>query len=561
MERRPLQIWHPLSGVGLVLGTLFFVAALTPTLIPRTYLTQGALSGACFAAGYGLGAFLQWLWAYMELPRIPELSRLNLRRVAAVVCALLALVFLWRAATWQNPVRAVMGLEPVATSYPFRVCAIATATFLVLLALARFFRFVFNFAAGWIHRWVPRRISNVVGAVVAILLFWTVANGVFFRYALRTLDASFREYDALIEPERPQPVSALKSGSAASLIAWKKLGRAGREFIASGPTAEAISTITGRRALEPIRVYVGLAVAGTAKDRAKLALEELKRTGAFNRSVLIVITTTGTGWIDPAAMNSVEYLLNGDVASVAQQYSYLNSPLSLMVQPEYGAEAARALFTEVYGYWKELPKDKRPKIYLHGLSLGALNSAKSVEMFETIGDPLNGALWSGPPFESREWRSITDRRNPGSPAWLPEFDDGSFLRFMNQGGGTGRPHAPWGPIRIVYLQYASDAITFFDFRDLYREPDWMAFPRGPDVVPELRWYPVVSVLQLALDMGVAMSTPMGYGHVYAPEHYVNAWIEVLGVEGWSAEDIARLKEHLATEARTALLDVYADRGG
>jgi uncharacterized membrane protein len=561
LERRPLQFWNSLSGAGLLLGTLFFVAALTPTLIPRTYLTQGALSGVCFAAGYGLGAFLQWVWTYMELPQLKQRTRRDIRRVVAVVCALLALVFLWRAATWQNPVRSVMGLEPVASADPFKVCAIAVSTFLVLLALGRGFRFVFNFAAGWINRWVPRRISNVVGAVVAVLLFWSLANGVFFRFAIRTLDASFREYNALIEPERPQPTSPLRTGSAASLIAWSELGRAGREFIASGPSAQDISTFTGREAHEPIRVYVGLGVAGTPEDRAKLALEELKRNGAFNRSVLIVITPTGTGWVDPAAMNSVEYLLEGDVASVALQYSYLSSPLSLLVQPEYGAEAARALYSEIYGYWTKLPKDSRPKIYLHGLSLGAMNSATSAELFETIGDPLNGALWSGPPFESRVWRSITDRRNADSPAWLPEFRDGSFIRFMNQGGGTTRPHAPWGPTRIVYLQYASDAITFFDYRDLYRQPDWMASSRGPDVVPELRWYPVVTMLQLALDMAVATTTPIGYGHVYAPEHYVNAWIEVLGIEGWTPDDIARLKRHLATEEKAALLETYEDRGG
>jgi uncharacterized membrane protein len=497
----------------------------------------------------------------MELPRLGIDTRRNFERTAAVVCVLIALLFPWRAATWQNPIRAVMGLEPVARSHPFKVFVIALSTFLVLLALARGFRFVFSTAARRIHRFVPRRISNVVGAAVAVLIFWAVANGVFFRIALHLLDASFREYNALIEPERPQPTSPLKTGSAASLIAWSKLGRAGREFIASGPTARDISAFNGGRALEPIRVYVGLGVAGSPEDRAKLALEELKRTGAFNRAVLIVITPTGTGWVDPSAMNSVEYLLHGDVASVAQQYSYLSSPLSLMVQPEYGAEAARALFTEIYGYWSRLPKDSRPKIYLHGLSLGAMNSARSTELFETIGDPVNGALWSGPPFESRVWRSITDRRNAGSPAWLPDFGDGSFVRFMNQGGGTGRAHAPWGPMRIVYLQYASDAITFFAFRDLYRQPDWMVSPRGPDVVDELRWYPVVTMLQLALDMAVATTTPIGYGHVYAPEHYVSAWLEVLGLEDWTADDIARLKQRLATEARAELLTAYADRGG
>ena len=122
-------------------------------------------------------------------------------------------------------------------------------------------------------------------------------------------------------------------------------------------------------------------------------------------------------------MDSVEYLHDGDVASVAVQYSYLSSPLSLIVQPEYGAETARVLLREIYGYWSSLPKDTRPKLYLFGLSLGAMNSEKSAELFEMIGDPINGALWSGPPFKSRTWRSFTDARNEGSPQWLPEFRD------------------------------------------------------------------------------------------------------------------------------------------
>ncbi len=48
---------------GLLLATLFFAASLTPTLIPRNYLTRArALRRARAAAGYGLGFFLRWLW-------------------------------------------------------------------------------------------------------------------------------------------------------------------------------------------------------------------------------------------------------------------------------------------------------------------------------------------------------------------------------------------------------------------------------------------------------------------------------------------------------------------
>jgi len=100
-------------------------------------------------------------------------------------------------------------------------------------------------------------------------------------------------------------------------------------------------------------------------------------------------------------------------------------------------------------------------------------------------------------------------------------------------------------MRIVYLQHASDPATFFDYRTLYREPDWMLPPRGPDVSPQLRWYPVITLFQLMLDMFMATSAPIGYGHVYAPAHYVNAWIEVTDVRDLSVEKITRLKQHLS----------------
>ena len=43
MRRVPGILFNRLSIVGLALGTLFFVASLTPTLVPRTFVTQGAL--------------------------------------------------------------------------------------------------------------------------------------------------------------------------------------------------------------------------------------------------------------------------------------------------------------------------------------------------------------------------------------------------------------------------------------------------------------------------------------------------------------------------------------
>lgn len=556
--------WQSLSGIGLALGTLFFAASLTPTLVPRSPLTQGALAGACLAVGYGTGVLWRLLWRFMELPEPHDRLRQIANRLVAAASAAIAILFLWQAAGWQNSIRAAMGMVPVDSGHPFRVSAIALATFAVLLILARLFRILARALSARIRRFVPRRVAAVLGVLVAGLLVWSLASNLLIRTALRVLDASFSQLDGLFEPDRPQPSDPGKTGGRASLVRWAELGRAGREFIASGPSAAVIGAFTGRAAREPLRVYVGLAGGHTAKARARLALEELKRQGGFERSVLIVITPTGTGWVDPSAMDAVEYLHDGDVASVAVQYSYLSSPLSLLTQPEYGAETARALFLEIYGHWTSLPHDRRPRLYLHGLSLGAMNSERSAELFEMIGDPIAGALWSGPPFESRLWRTVTEDRNEGSPAWLPQFRDGRFVRFMNQDGPSVPPEAPWGPMRIVYLQYASDPITFFDYRDLYRRPPWMTVPPGPDVSPRLRWVPVVTMLQIALDMAVATTTPMGHGHVYAPQHYVEAWRAVTDPQHWTPEALERLKQHLR-EASGQPADggasPYDNRGG
>ena len=119
-----------------------------------------------------------------------------------------------------------------------------------------------------------------------------------------------------------------------------------------------------------------------------------------------------------------------------------------------------------------------------------------------------------------------------------------MIRFTNQQNGLDIPGASWGPMRIVYLQYASDPITFFRTDSLWRKPAWMEPPVGPDVSKELRWYPVVTFLQLLLDMGFGLAVPMGHGHLYAPEHYIDAWAAVTAPEGWTPEGIARLKAHM-----------------
>jgi uncharacterized membrane protein len=546
-----MQIIRKMSTAGLLLGTLFFAFSLSPSLLPRPFLFQGIVSGLSLTAGYALGAAGLRLWSYLELPVPGERVERIVKLAATAFCTVVAAAFLWRASEWQNTLRTMMGMEEAGGVQHFSVALVALFVFGAALLIAWLFRRIFLLLSGKLRRVVPRRVSNVIGAVAAVALFWTIIDGVIFTQVLRVADGSYRQVDALVPDEMDRPVDPMKSGSADSFISWRDLGRQGRAFVTAGPSAEEIGAFNGTAALEPIRVYVGLNAADTPEARARLALRELERVGAFERSVLLLVTPTGTGWVDPAALDPLEYLHRGDVASVAAQYSYLPSPLALIVEGAYGAENARALFEEVYDHWTALPRESRPKLYLHGASLGALNSDLSFDLHDILADLFHGALWSGPPFRMDSWIDVVRGREPDSPAWLPRFRDGSVVRFMNQNGGLEAPGSEWGPLRLAYLQYASDPITFFSVGSFFREPEWMREPRGPDVSPELRWYPIVTALQLAADMATgAEASPPGFGHNFAAEHYIDAWLALTEPEGWNDEEIVRLKSHVASRQVT-----------
>jgi uncharacterized membrane protein len=535
----PIQ-FAALSLVGALVGTVFFAMSLSPSLLPRPFIVQGVLSGASFAVGYGVGVAGVALWRFLKLPVVEGRARHALTLAGGVLCALVAVVFLWQASTWQNSIRAMMGMEEDWGLRPAIIGPVAILVFAVLLVLARLFQRLFRSLSRWLAPHVPRRVSYMVSIVVSVAVFWSLIDGVLVSAMLRTVDHSFQQLDALIEDDLPRPTRPEQTGSAESLVAWSGLGRQGRRFVSGGPDAEALRTFFDAELPAPVRVYVGLNSADSPEARARLALEELVRAGGFERSVLLLATPTGTGWIDPAGQDPLEYLFRGDIATVAVQYSYLNSPLALLTQAAYGAETARAVFKEIYGYWRGLPADARPRLFLSGLSLGSLNSDLSFDLFDIIDDPFDGVLWVGPPFRNESWRRMVRDRDPGSPAWLPKFRDGAVVRFMNQGGAREGEYVPWGDFRIVVLQYPSDPITFFEPNSAWRAPAWMKEPRGPDVTPELRWFPVVTMLQLAADMVVGTAPP-GFGHEYAPADYISAWLALTAPAGWTDAEIERLE--------------------
>jgi uncharacterized membrane protein len=396
-----------------------------------------------------------------------------------------------------------------------------------------------------ISRLLPRRVSNVLSVVLVGLFLLLLVNRVIGRSALHVADRAFLELDQYVDEGIEPPADPRACGSAESLVSWDSIGRRGKDFIAGGPTREQLSAYGSRETLRPIRVYVGLGSCETLEARAELALDELERAGGFERSVLVVATPTGTGWLDPGAVDTLEYLHCGDTAIVSMQYSYLPSWITILVEPEGSREAAKALFGAVYGHWRTLPADRRPKLYLHGLSLGALGSETCADLFTLFDVPIQGGLFSGPPFPSRKWAAATRDRNPDSPAWLPAFRDGTMVRFTGRKNTLDRAGLRWGSMRFVYLQHASDPMTFFSPELLHRRPDWLVGERGPDVSPYLDWYPIVTFLQVAFDLPMATSVPHGYGHNFAAASYLDAWIAITDPKDLTAADIARLKRQFA----------------
>jgi uncharacterized membrane protein len=532
-----------LSLPCLLPAAVFLAASLTPSLLPRPMLLQAVLSGLSFAIGYGLGAGWIALWRYLGLPALGGRMARASGIMAAVICVSMVVAGLWHTVHWQNSLREIMGMEKLTGLQPLVLVPVAVATFFLLLVLARVFRWLSVRASRGLARHVPPRVSRVVAVAVTAMLFWFAINGLLFGFLLRVADRSFQEIDARIDDDLPRPTLASQTGSPESLVDWRDLGHQGRTFVSGCPTAAELEEFFGTPVPVPVRVYVGLNSADSPEQRARMALDELKRAGGFERSVLLLVTPTGTGWVDPAGQDPVEYLHRGDIATVAVQYSYLNSPLALMTQAQYGVETARALFQKVYGYWRSLPSESRPRLYLNGLSLGSLNSDHSFDLYDIIDDPFHGALWSGPPFRHQTWREATARRDPGTPPWRPEFRKGAVVRFMNQGGVTGAKGNPWGKFRILFLQYPSDPITFFSPAAAWRAPDWMDEPRGKDVSPSLRWFPVVTMLQLAIDMAVG-TAPEGFGHTIAASDYIEAWLALTEPPGWDEAALARLRAFL-----------------
>ena len=98
-------------------------------------------------------------------------------------------------------------------------------------------------------------------------------------------------------------------------------------------------------------------------------MRELDRTEAFNRGVLLVVSPTGTGYVNYQAVEALEYLTRGDCVTVTLQYSKRPSPLSLG-RVEVGRSQNEMLFLSLWERLEAMESSERPRVLLFGESLG-----------------------------------------------------------------------------------------------------------------------------------------------------------------------------------------------
>lgn len=539
--RRPPGIFEPsFSAVGLVLGAFFIAVSLEPSLLPRIPVVQGVASGVSFMVGYGLGASGHAVWNYLHVPNLQGRARSIVAWTLLGIIGLSLSLSVWRWVGWQNEIRRTFGMEELdPTAWPV-VIGVGVLVAALVLAVSRALRAAFRWAENLLDRWLPRRLAVALAVAGMLLLLWLLVSGLLVRGFFAGANAVFSVRDGEDHAGVEQVTSELRSGGPESAVAWEELGRQGRSFVSSGPTVEELENYGGDGALEPIRAYVGLKSADTLEERAQLLLDELVRMGAFDRQVLVLGTTTGTGFLEPNAVDSLEFLHHGDTAIAGLQYSYLPSWISLLADQAAVRQTSQVSFRIIHDYWQELPEDSRPELYLYGLSLGSFGVESVLSSIDIINEPIDGAFMSGPPFVNYLHNELERSRDEGSPAWMPVVSDGRTVRFTGEENILDQPGATWGDTRVVYYQHGSDPVVFFTPTAFYREPEYLQGTRAPDVSPRMNWFPIITGWQLLLDMPGAGAVPEGFGHMYTASGNLAAWAAVTDPEGWTAADTERL---------------------
>lgn len=511
-----------LSAVGIVFAALGYAIALAPSLLPRPLSLLIVLAAVGASLGYALGASLAWLWRKTPVTSNWRLNR-SLCMLVTALAWLVPVIITPIAITWQLEQQVDLDM-PTALASSLIVMLASIAVALVIIACARTIRLGTNSLARMatsvapLWRWTTRRgpqrqYRRVMGirvvAAVLVLFLFNSAVGLGYNRLLAS-------YEAINADTSGQSQAALgkNSGSPDSFTPWESLGREGRFFVGNTMQPSEISEITQEAATTPLRLYVGVDQAPTPQERSALALKELDRTHAWDREYLAVIALTGTGWVEPDAINSMETVTNGDIVSIGVQYSAVPSWIGFLVDQETTKIQNADTIHTIVDEWRTHPADDRPKLVLFGESLGAFGSQAAWNSASTPADVLtdfSSVIWIGPPAGSTLWRAWQNDRSAG-PAWQPVIGDGKSARvFIDSQELLTAPAASGKSISIA--AHPNDPVVYWSWDLLFNRPDWIDPPLGPGVDPHIRYTWIITCLQVGMDL-VSGGEPPEVGHNY-----------------------------------------------
>ena len=321
-----------------------------------------------------------------------------------------------------------------------------------------------------------------------------------------------------IEPAYSSPPEhQFSSGGPASASPFDELGLQGRRFVTDVVTPEQIESVMGEPAVaHPIRSFVGVNSEPIyPSGRSEMMMDELERLGAFERSHLLLVSPTGTGWVDQTMIEAAEFLTRGDIATACIQYGRGPSFLELQ-KVHLGRAQFRGLLWGVKMRLAAMPAGERPKVMVFGESLGAWSSSDVVMYQGSAGFDHYGidqALWFGLPGLAK-WSKTGMRQGSGdlvAPGTVAAFDNFDQYRAL-----TDEQRAK---LRAVVVDHDNDPIAQVSFRWAVKRPPWLdGETRGRGVAASMDWVPLITFVQIAIDATNAMRVIPGefksFGHDY-----------------------------------------------
>ena len=545
-----------LSFLGVIAALAMYAVSVSPSLMARSWAWHAVASGILVACGYVAGVVVQNV-----AQLVIRLTGLTISASEPVelgfrigIGALFALWWIYAVIQSYRRARKAAALVnmPGETfgEYLLGTAGAVVVSWMLLRIVGALNGLCWMLIAS-LDAHMPRLAAIVVSMVILFAIMFFLTSKVILRGGIGFFRRKAEQLNMRTARGIYQPFVPERSASPASSVTWESVGGQGRVFLGRGPSRLDIAQVCGGVAMEPIRVYSGMPTGGSGIEQAAATVvAELHRTGAFDRAVILIAASTGSGWVDEWQVQPLEFLTRGNCATASLQYSYVPSALNWLTGLEPAQEASAALFAAVRAELDLMDEADRPALFVCGESLGAFASQSVFESFEDVLARVDGALWVGTPSFTPMHAALTAARHKGSPEVAPVVHNARRVRFVNEPSDLrtdlyGRELGPWGFPRVVYAQHPSDPVVWWTNKLIWTQPDWLRERAGRDVSLNVEFTRFATYIQVLADLPVAGTAPGGHGHTYH-EELIPLWRGILGFD--------RLFDEAPVHPRLAALD-------